>query len=272
MIDHTLTPRLDIGMTTKGLPALERMQAHFGGATRVQRAATEKWAEAHMWCVVGTAAVRVIRRLEPLLWVKAEQARAVRMLDELRQQMPTTSGGARRWTPELRERAEMLREHVRELNRRGPVSQQETPPEIPGVTIRRIARLVAGQWVTDQTDLFSDLGFETFSGTWPTSGFMTSHGAYSTQGISECPSGGGVSSSLVDVLEEAAHERYFLSPKAAAGILRRAQRRGRILPPHLEAALQAVASTSTETTSPEPCKPAAPEATESAQTRLDLDS
>lgn len=89
-----------------------------------------------------------------------------------------------------------------------------------------------------------------FSRRWPTSGSMTSLGECWTHDISESPSGGGVSSSLRDVLEESVPERYFLSPKAAAGILRRAEKRGRDLPPHLLAALRVVA----ESTRPDDAK------------------
>jgi hypothetical protein len=47
---------------------------------------------------------------------------------------------------------------------------------------------------------------------------------------------------LSQVLLSHAEPRYFLSAKAATGILRRASRRGRTLPQPLEEALQAVAS------------------------------
>jgi len=46
---------------------------------------------------------------------------------------------------------------------------------------------------------------------------------------------------LSEVLESGpVPERYFLSAAACAGILRRAERRGKKLPEHLEAALRAV--------------------------------
>ena len=53
--------------------------------------------------------------------------------------------------------------------------------------------------------------------------------------------------SLSDVLEErgSVPQRYYLTPRACAGILRRAERRGRRLPVPLLAALQAVATGST---------------------------
>jgi hypothetical protein len=45
------------------------------------------------------------------------------------------------------------------------------------------------------------------------------------------------------VLQDEVPSKYFLSPKAARGILRRAEKRGRELPPHLLSALRAVAGT-----------------------------
>jgi hypothetical protein len=64
-----------------------------------------------------------------------------------------------------------------------------------------------------------------------------------------CRNDGGESlSSLAAVLEVGSlPPRFFLSPKACAGILRRAERRGKQLPPMLEQALrQAVAAGGTE--------------------------
>jgi hypothetical protein len=75
-----------------------------------------------------------------------------------------------------------------------------------------------------------------------TSGFTTSPGECWIAATSECPSDGGVSSSLPDVLEADVPPRFYLSPKAAAGILRRARKRGRELPPALAEALRALAS------------------------------
>lgn len=58
----------------------------------------------------------------------------------------------------------------------------------------------------------------------------------------ECRNG-GAASSLSAVLQSRVSPKYFLSPKAAAGILRRAEKRGRTLPPALEAVLKDLAST-----------------------------
>lgn len=48
--------------------------------------------------------------------------------------------------------------------------------------------------------------------------------------------------SLSQILEANAPEKYFLSPTACVGILRRAEKRGKALPERLKAALAAVAS------------------------------
>lgn len=66
-----------------------------------------------------------------------------------------------------------------------------------------------------------------------------------TLSISESHSAAGVSS-LSDILEtDGIPPKYYLSPKACAGILRRAEERGRSLPPLLQAALEKVAGQTT---------------------------
>lgn len=80
-----------------------------------------------------------------------------------------------------------------------------------------------------------------FTRRWPSSGFTTSPGECWTADTSECPSDGGEYSSLQDVLEDQVPERFYLSQKAAAGILRRAEKRGRELPKHLHKALTELA-------------------------------
>lgn len=54
--------------------------------------------------------------------------------------------------------------------------------------------------------------------------------------------------SLMDILETGPiPQKYYLSAKACAGILRRAEKRGKVLPPALHTALEAAASTQAKT-------------------------
>lgn len=64
---------------------------------------------------------------------------------------------------------------------------------------------------------------------------------FSTASFGEYPSV-AVESRLSQILEDTPPRKYSLSAKACAGILRRAERRGKALPPELEAALMAQAS------------------------------
>ena len=76
---------------------------------------------------------------------------------------------------------------------------------------------------------------------WGSSG-MGSHGQCLTLNISESRND-AVGSSLSHILERGSlPPRFYLSPKACSGILRRAQRRGKELPPALKAALEATAA------------------------------
>jgi hypothetical protein len=73
-----------------------------------------------------------------------------------------------------------------------------------------------------------------------------SRGASSTLNILDWPNDAAVCS-LSQVLETGSiPQRFFLSSKACAGILRRAEKRGKQLPAALQAALESVA-TGTET-------------------------
>src|SRR3972149_3678803 len=75
---------------------------------------------------------------------------------------------------------------------------------------------------------------------WSNSG-MALPGGYWTLSTSESPSG-AVASSLSAILETFVPRKYYLSPKACAGILRRAAKRGKESPERLKAALMEAAS------------------------------
>ena len=71
--------------------------------------------------------------------------------------------------------------------------------------------------------------------------------------ISDWPSDASVCSLSATLETGAVPQRYYLSRRACAGILRRAKKRGKELPPPLQAALQAVADAATTPTRPTTC-------------------
>jgi hypothetical protein len=91
--------------------------------------------------------------------------------------------------------------------------------------------------------------FKPFSTKWETSGRISSNGQCWTHRITESPSGGGASfSSLASILLplENVPTRYYLSAKAARGILRRSEARGKPLPPELRMSLEALSSSTAD--------------------------
>lgn len=66
---------------------------------------------------------------------------------------------------------------------------------------------------------------------------LTSLGLYTTPNISELPSAAAVCS-LSAILQDNVPQKYSLSQKACIGILRRAAKRGKALPPMLREALE----------------------------------
>ena len=74
---------------------------------------------------------------------------------------------------------------------------------------------------------------------WYEAAEFASHGASLTRNIGACPSEQSAST-LAEVLETTAPRKYYFSPTACAGILRRAKRRGKALPPILLEALTQV--------------------------------
>ena len=91
---------------------------------------------------------------------------------------------------------------------------------------------------SNRMPLFLDLRTENGGmqgASWETDG--ASLGVYLTHSFGESPSV-AVESRLSQILEDTPHPKYYLSVKACAGILRRAQRRGKELPEMLKRALE----------------------------------
>lgn len=108
--------------------------------------------------------------------------------------------------------------------------------------LRPISKRDSSSWRTcqDCSAPTVDTTSESLSLHWPTQGIRMSNGEFWIRSSSECPNV-AVASSLSQILEQHTDDRYLLSAKACAGILRRATRRGKKLPEPLAVALEAVA-------------------------------
>ena len=116
----------------------------------------------------------------------------------------------------------------------------KTSPELSAPTKVKILELCLKKQPKSfsQTPLFLNLQKENGAQaavSWEEGGALL--GEFATHSFGECPSV-AVVSRLSQILEEAPHPKYFLSAKACAGILRRAEKRGRKLPQQLESVLQ----------------------------------
>lgn len=136
------------------------------------------------------------------------------------------------------------------LNRRHPHRARGGRADSCGSTFARFARSglagFFGRTSRERSQARMGRTSDACSEAWMRSGTVW-HGGYLTRSSSAWPSDASVSF-LSDALEtREVPARYYLSPTACLGILRRAERRGRSLPPQLEVALRAQASS----TSPE---------------------
>lgn len=167
--------RVLVGMATKANELLGKMRLEYGGTLITQSPTNPKHSDIATWTVTGAEAATFLRRIEPHLILKVEQARLALRIEEIRtSQQRIGNRDHYRWTQDSMDRCQVLYRRLMELNGRGSLSETSTPP--PGGV--EIARLVAGQWVTSQADMFSDLGWEPFSGTWPRWGCMSDGRAF----------------------------------------------------------------------------------------------
>lgn len=111
-------------------------------------------------------------------------------------------------------------------------------------TTLRALRVTQGD---DYLKAIADVISKSSSPGWSNAG-MASPGGFLMLNLTEWHSGAAVCS-LSEVLETEVQPKYFLSPKACRGILRRAEKRGAELPVQLQRALERVAGQETGTES-----------------------
>lgn len=238
---ETYEVRVYIGMTEPGKSILTRLETQFGGSVKMARAATDRWANAYTWTVSGKRAHALLIHIVQYLQIKQQQARLAIFLHEYIQEHVPAGKSRAVWTDTLRTKAATVKCEISDLNQKGP--ELDYTPPITGAGL--YARIVGEMALRPrQPDFFDPTGWEPFSESWPASG-MTAHGVVWMLNTTEWPNAddGYSVSSLAETLESSVAPKYYLSPRACQGILRRAEKRGRMLPPQLEAVLRAVAQT-----------------------------
>ena len=161
--ERVFYPRVDVGMGLKGLPALEKLMATYGGSIQVTRRQSQKWEEARAWRLFGRPLERFLMAILPHLILKREHARLALSLQQMIDSLPRRPNGSALWTEKATKDAKAIRALMTELNRKGPQHSQSAG---------WFARLVGETWITPQRDLVSAHGWEEFSGTWPRSGIL----------------------------------------------------------------------------------------------------
>ena len=74
---------VEIGMTEKALPLLQRIQQQYGGRIRNIWGATEKWQAAYHWALHSKKAAYFLRKVYPFLILKCYQAQLCIQLHEM---------------------------------------------------------------------------------------------------------------------------------------------------------------------------------------------
>ena len=155
--------RVDVGMTDRALTLLQALKKQYGGSVSRHRKKSEKWDAASRWTVCGVQAADFLTKVMEHLQLKREQAEIAVRTQSMINDLQSARKGAKKWTEEAIQRARTSKARIQELNRKGPPQQKQKPG---------FARLVGGQWITDQRDMFEPVGFKPFSGRWPRSGIM----------------------------------------------------------------------------------------------------
>ena len=180
----TYTIDVKVSMSDMGMPALRALEATLGGKAIPDREAADTRRPSWRWSLSGDSVCAALRVVAPHLLVKREQARIALQLMEMVESAPMGRGGGAQWSPEMLNRAELLRNRIKHLNRRGP------DPELPQETPVAIYRW--GAWWEPEDDLFGPVEFQ---GKWPTCGRMISGHVYATPSWERRTGGSGSSSS-----------------------------------------------------------------------------
>lgn len=166
----TFHVRLKVAMADKGRPALLALQSLFGGTIYHEPPRGERNSPKQVWILTGEKATDVIARLRPWLLIKAPCADIALEFQLMHKGLAPNASRGRSWTPEAKDRAEMLSRKLKDANRVGP---EPTPPTLPKG--RPLAIYRWGWWWEPEETL---MGPVEFAGQFPTSGIMVAGHVY----------------------------------------------------------------------------------------------
>lgn len=182
----TYNIRVAVAMVTKGSSILTQLHRAFDGHMSEMKPQGEQNAAKTRWTVDGATAAAFLEQVEPHLILKQEQARiALQVWEDLEASRATN--GRKHWTPALRERCEVAKRRIHDLNARGPA---KAPPVLPPEQPLAIYRW--GAWWEPEDDLFGPVEFR---GKFPTCGRMVAGHVYATSSWEERTDGSASSSS-----------------------------------------------------------------------------
>lgn len=109
-----------VGMSNKAIQLLNEMKKEFGGTVLDTRKATDRWEAASKWRIGGEPAIQFLKKISPFVMLKSEQIQVAMELSKIFLSMKKLKNGSKSWSPSNYQKAKMLKEHMHDLNRKGP--------------------------------------------------------------------------------------------------------------------------------------------------------
>lgn len=153
--DDYYTCRVSVGMSDKGYPVLEFLKREYGGHISGTRASSGNSRESKQWRTSGHNAISFLRRVQPHLRLKACQAEIAFQMGDLVAAAPKRPNGRKKWSPEMRSKAEVLKRRMNEANQRGTGATFAPLP-----TAGAVAVFQYGEWMEPEPDLFGPVPFK----------------------------------------------------------------------------------------------------------------
>ena len=149
---------IQVSMASKATAVLNALHRTYGGSINFSDSRKAKESATAKWQMSGVALVCVLKRLEPFLKLKQEQAQIC--IDLLSTEWQKYNGNSRVSADRLAAFTEAQKK-IENLNQRGPT---QTPEGY-------VAQVVGNKWLVKKVSLFGE-HWETFSGRFPASGCM----------------------------------------------------------------------------------------------------